>query len=405
MARAGPVRGTCGEYRHVGPSAAAVRPRPVGLGPIGCVVARGPDRLRLHRAGLAHSPDQPDNGPAGRPRAGRFRRQHTGQAWPPDLAAAAEAAVRQVAAGERPAPQTEHRWPVVPVQGRSEDEAGSGVPASHWSLSWFPSADGNVSGVALLAVDMTPQQQAADALRRSEERYRSLVQAGAQVVWITKPDGEVTEDSPEWRWITGQTADEYLSKGWLDAIHSDDRERVEAAWQDCLHRARFSTVAIGCAAGLVPTGIRRPRGSHRAGRQDHRMDGCQHRRNGAARGRGNAGRLTEQLSAAALGPPGFSRRLPCWPRRSLSSRWCRSSPRSAGRLSVPSGRRSPSSTPSGCGCVLSTRPACQIPGRAAGRDAAVGAQRDDGGDPGAQATAAGKPGRPAQALRRGDRSH
>ena len=53
------------------------------------------------------------------------------QAWPPDLAAAAEAAVRQVAAGERPAPQTEHRWPVVPVQGRSKDETGSGAPASH----------------------------------------------------------------------------------------------------------------------------------------------------------------------------------------------------------------------------------------------------------------------------------
>jgi PAS domain S-box-containing protein len=161
------------------------------------------------------------------------------QAWPPDLAAAAEAAVRRVAAGERPAPQTEHRSPVVPGQARGHEEAAAAPPASHWSLSWFPSADGNVSGVALLAVDMTPQLQAADALRRSEERYRSLVQAGAQVVWITKPDGEVTEDSPEWRWITGQTADEYLSKGWLEAIHSDDSERVEAAWQDSLRSGKI----------------------------------------------------------------------------------------------------------------------------------------------------------------------
>jgi PAS domain S-box-containing protein len=152
------------------------------------------------------------------------------EVWPPDLAEAAQAALRRVAAGERPLPQTSHAMATAGADG--EHQVGT------WSFSWFASRDGEVSGVAVLGVDVTPQYQAAEAVRRSEERYRSLVQAGAQVVWVTKPDGEIAEDSPEWRWITGQSAEEYLSKGWLEAIHSDDRERVEAAWRECVRSGK-----------------------------------------------------------------------------------------------------------------------------------------------------------------------
>src|SRR6202035_5936250 len=74
--------------------------------------------------------------------------------------------------------------------------------------------------------------------RRSQERYRSLIQAGAQVVWVTTPAGQIAEDSPEWRWITGQTVEEYLGHGWLNAIHPDDRDRVDHAWQDCVQAGR-----------------------------------------------------------------------------------------------------------------------------------------------------------------------
>ena len=171
--------------------------------------------------------------------------EHIGQTpeqmWPADLAEAAQAAMRRVQAGDKPAPSTEHA--VAHGQPGAHAGAGNGTPAvptRQWAFSWFPSSDpdGDVSGVAAIAVDITEQHQAAEALRRSEERYRSLVQAGAQVVWVTGPDGEVAEDSPEWRWITGQTAEEYLSKGWLEAIHPDDRERVEAAWRDSIRSGK-----------------------------------------------------------------------------------------------------------------------------------------------------------------------
>jgi PAS domain S-box-containing protein len=170
------------------------------------------------------------------------------QMWPRDLAEAAAAAVRRVQAGSKPAPSTEHAVAVTGDGGPGDSEPAGGGPVAagpaaarrQWAFSWFPSRDGesDVSGVAVIAVDVTQQHEAAEALRRSEERYRSLVQAGAQVVWVTGPDGEVAEDSPEWRWITGQSAEEYLSKGWLEAIHPDDRERVEAAWRDSIRSGK-----------------------------------------------------------------------------------------------------------------------------------------------------------------------
>ena len=67
--------------------------------------------------------------------------------------------------------------------------------------------------------------------RRLERRYRSLVEATGQVVWSMGPGGEVLEDSPSWRAFTGQSAEQLLGRGFLDAVHPDDRDRAERAWQ------------------------------------------------------------------------------------------------------------------------------------------------------------------------------
>jgi len=71
------------------------------------------------------------------------------------------------------------------------------------------------------------------ALRESEERYRSLVVATAQIVWTTNAVGEV-EDMPYWRAYTGQTLAEVKGWGWLEAIHPDDRHRTAQTWQQAL---------------------------------------------------------------------------------------------------------------------------------------------------------------------------
>src|ERR1700734_3641642 len=153
---------------------------------------------------------------------GEYAGRLPSQVWPEDLGARAEEAVRRVL--EQDEPVIEGDQPIT-----------QGEDVGYWSFSWYPSHDpeGEITGVVLIAIDNTERKNSGEALRRSDERYRSLVQAGAQVVWVTTPTGKIAEDSPEWRWITGQSVDEYLGSGWLEAIHPEDRERVEREWLDC----------------------------------------------------------------------------------------------------------------------------------------------------------------------------
>ncbi len=182
------------------------------------------------------------------------------QVWPEPLGSRAESAIRHVLAHDEPLFESDQRagpaaagpaaaGPAAdaqladaqPVDGDGGADPPPEVLARHWAFSWFPSHDpeGGIGGVALIAVDVTERRGSEEAVRRSEERYRSLVQAGAQVVWVTTPTGQIAEDSPEWRWITGQSLEEYLGNGWLDAVHSEDRERVEREWRECVHAGRI----------------------------------------------------------------------------------------------------------------------------------------------------------------------
>ena len=81
-----------------------------------------------------------------------------------------------------------------------------------------------------MGTDAESMELVLEALRRSEQRYRSLVEATASFVWIARPDGQLVSDMPRWRQITGQTTDELLGSGWLEAIHPDDRPGVQEAW-------------------------------------------------------------------------------------------------------------------------------------------------------------------------------
>ncbi|WP_437677133.1 GAF domain-containing protein [Sorangium sp. So ce131] len=69
-----------------------------------------------------------------------------------------------------------------------------------------------------------------------EARLRTLVHATTAIVWTAAPTGEVTQISPSWLEFTGQTEDEYLNGGFLDAIHPDDRERTMQVWSDAIAR-------------------------------------------------------------------------------------------------------------------------------------------------------------------------
>ncbi|WP_295815941.1 PAS domain S-box protein [uncultured Deinococcus sp.] len=88
-----------------------------------------------------------------------------------------------------------------------------------------------VRQVTVMFDDVTATQRTAAALRHSERRFRSLVEATAQIVWTASADGYFPPPQPGWEAFTGQTPAEYEGRGWLSAIHPDDRAHTLEAWK------------------------------------------------------------------------------------------------------------------------------------------------------------------------------
>ncbi len=85
--------------------------------------------------------------------------------------------------------------------------------------------------LAQQAAEIDERKRAEERLRESQRQYEALVQASAQIVWEMNAKGELEVDSSTWREFTGQTSEESKDFGWLDALHPDDRERVESEWR------------------------------------------------------------------------------------------------------------------------------------------------------------------------------
>jgi PAS domain S-box-containing protein len=70
----------------------------------------------------------------------------------------------------------------------------------------------------------------ARSLERQTERYQRYIGATTQILWSADADGAMAGDVPTWRAYTGQGEDAVRGRGWLDAVHADDRAATAAAW-------------------------------------------------------------------------------------------------------------------------------------------------------------------------------
>jgi two-component system, chemotaxis family, CheB/CheR fusion protein len=98
----------------------------------------------------------------------------------------------------------------------------------------YRTAGDKIDGVVITLIDVTRLKRAESVLRRSEERFRALVDASAQTVWTTDAAGAVAEDAPSWRTFTGQAEAQRRGWGWLEAVHADDRADAEQHWRQAL---------------------------------------------------------------------------------------------------------------------------------------------------------------------------
>jgi PAS domain S-box-containing protein len=104
----------------------------------------------------------------------------------------------------------------------------------------FPTPDGFVS----ITRDVSERRRAERALRESEARFRSLVQASAQMVWKTDAKGQIVSPVPDWTAITGQPSAAAQGLGMLDTVHADDREEVGRLWREAVANKRPFTATF-----------------------------------------------------------------------------------------------------------------------------------------------------------------
>jgi diguanylate cyclase (GGDEF)-like protein/PAS domain S-box-containing protein len=84
--------------------------------------------------------------------------------------------------------------------------------------------------------DVTDRRRAEEALRVSEERFRSLVQNASDLISILDADATVRYESPSHTRVLGLEPEAHTGRSLLDLVHPDDRPVVDEALRQLLDR-------------------------------------------------------------------------------------------------------------------------------------------------------------------------
>ena len=92
-------------------------------------------------------------------------------------------------------------------------------------------------GMAITFRDITAQRQAdaamreAEALaRRSRDQFRHIANAAPVLIWMSGTEQTGTWFNESWLTFTGRTLEQEMGRGWLEAVHPDDREPLLAVY-------------------------------------------------------------------------------------------------------------------------------------------------------------------------------
>ncbi|MBP2302258.1 PAS domain-containing sensor histidine kinase [Azospirillum picis] len=92
-------------------------------------------------------------------------------------------------------------------------------------------ADPDIGGLVLNVRDVSERMEISERLKSSELRYRTFAESAPVGILQTDAAGRVLYANASAAAVAGLAPDHLLGDGWLDAVHPDDRHRVETAWR------------------------------------------------------------------------------------------------------------------------------------------------------------------------------
>ena len=121
------------------------------------------------------------------------------------------------------------------VAKSTEDEIGTLADAFNGMLSEIGRrAETLEESNRKLEAEIAERRGAEEALRLSERRNRSLVDASSAVVWTADGSGRFVEEVPSWPAYTGQARAQYQGLGWRRAFAPEDQAALETVWENAL---------------------------------------------------------------------------------------------------------------------------------------------------------------------------
>ncbi|MFD2785585.1 PAS domain-containing protein [Hymenobacter rubripertinctus] len=136
-----------------------------------------------------------------------------------------------------------HTMPLIRYDLARPAGQGGGLEEMYWEATHFPVLNeaGQLAFILQRTRNVTERHQAAlraaeaqQALNETQNRMRFLLESLPILVWTARPDGVRDYFNPRWLEFTGRPVEQSLNKGWQQAVHPDDRERVVGRWEEAI---------------------------------------------------------------------------------------------------------------------------------------------------------------------------
>lgn len=103
--------------------------------------------------------------------------------------------------------------------------------------------------LVLVLRDATERSRLEEGLRQSEVRYRRLADQAPPLLWMTAADGSWLDFNETCRRYLGRGDSQMRGRGWLEAVHPDDRRRVQTLWGEAVRTSQPLAIEVRLRRG------------------------------------------------------------------------------------------------------------------------------------------------------------